>query len=353
MKSISYFVILLLIISCAKEEINPDDTNPPVVEEPRENEYTSTRHELTGITFDIYTPIDHNPAVELPILYFNDGDDFIGFFEKLMEGHLSKAIFVGLHSGANRLNWYTPYEDDWIRSNWGPYQSKADDYTSLLINNVIPFVESEYALKKGYRGIFGISLGGLHAAWAGLNYPEVFDFVGSLSPSFWVGDYAIILDQYERPANDNKFYFDMGTSEWNYYVPFITTLKRLGLRYGSGIFYYEVNGGAHTGTSWASRIHIPFKIFTDGVTGDVKEKEVLVECIPSQSTPGLTFQRLNPLVKYDDGIIYSLTTEASYEIIEGAGEITVDGRFEVEDESMKVKVRHDGWEEELTLINCR
>ncbi|MCP4456599.1 MAG: hypothetical protein GY816_01015 [Cytophagales bacterium] len=78
-----------------------------------------------------------------------------------------------------------------------------------------------------------------------------------------------------------------------------------------------------------------------------------MECIPSQVTSGLIFQRLNPVVTFEDGTKYSLTAEATYEIIRGSGEVTIDGRFEVTpEESMTVRISYGTLSEEIELSNC-
>jgi len=261
---------------------------------------------------------------------------------------------VGVHAGSNRNNKYIPYDDPWITQNWGSYTPDAASYSQSFVGEIIPYVEERFNIDEKRRAIFGMSLGGLHAAWIGLKYPDYFSFVGAMSPSFWVDNYSILNESVKELTTSNHFYFDMGTREWNYYVPFITTLKRGGLRYGKNIFYYEVFGGSHSGGDWGRRIHIPFLLFLNGGSNSgVVNYELFNECIPSVVTPGLYFQRLNPVVTFEDGIKYSLTTEAGYEIIEGDGEVTTDGRYEVANgSSMKVKVSYSNWSQEIVLTNC-
>lgn len=64
-------------------------------------------------------------------------------------------------------------------------------------------------------------------------------------------------------------------------------------------FYYEVPGVRHTPSDWMSRIHLLLKAFF----GTKPESmEVVLECIPSQSIPGLQFRRMNPIVTLTNGI---------------------------------------------------
>lgn len=311
-------------------------------------------HKMAGQKFDIYIPPEYSPNQALPILYFNDGDIFSDVFETLTVDYPEPFIMVGIHSGFDRTSKYVPYDDEWITNNWGPYEPNASSYSKVLVEKIIPFVEDKYKVDTERRAIFGMSLGGLHATWIGINYPSYFSFVGALSPSYWVADYAIIRNPILGLTSLNKFYFDIGTSEWNYYVPFIEGLENANLVYGESIFYYEVFNGSHNRGSWSERVHIPFLLFlSQGAPTGSTSVELIPECIESASTSGRFFQRLNPLLKYEDGVTYSLTTAASYAVIEGDGEVTSDGRYEVNGEVMKVQVSFGSWTETLEVSNCR
>lgn len=310
-------------------------------------------HTVAGQKLDIYVPPEYDSNIALPIIYFNDGDIFPDVFELLTTDYPEPFLMVGLHAGGDRTSKYVPYKDEWITDNWGAYSPNAANYTKVLVDKIIPFVEEKFTVDSTRRAIFGMSLGGLQATWAGINYPQHFSFVGALSPSYWVADYEIIRTPIVALPSVNRFYFDMGTREWNYYVPFVEQLERADLIYGENIFYYEVLNGLHNRGSWGRRVHIPFLLFLNegSGTGEVTY-ELIPECIESISTPGRFFQRLNPLIKFEDGVIYSLSTEATYAIVEGTGEVSSDGRYEVAGDAMKVKVSFETWSEVVEVANC-
>ncbi len=352
-----FITIASLNISCSENSDMPDlgdDISLPPTEGPI---FSVTTVDLSDdLTIDIYVPNIKHPSGSYPIIYFNDGDVYKGAVTSLTTYKLGTAdgiepfIMVGIHSAGQRYGRFIPYHDEWIKENRVAYTPGSRNYTERIINEIMPLVEQDYPVDIKRRAIFGFSLSGLHATWATLNYPDVFSFAASLSPSFWIADYAIFDEPKE--ASDSRFYFDIGTKEWNYYVPFIASLEEKGFEYGKDIFYYEVPNGIHAESDWANRLHIPLRLFLEGVPSEVEKYEVITECIPSQSIVGLTFQRLNPIVTFKNGVRHSLSTSASYQVIGGDGEVLEDGRFDVLGGSMVVEVSFADWSEHVTLSDC-
>ena len=354
-------MVIALLFACSNADDGRDPgpdpgVDDPLVVDPGETEsFTKLRHTFdNGQVIDIYVPPEYDSVSSYPVLYFNDGENYRDIFNFLTFDYPEPFIMVGLHAGGSRNSKYIPYEDEWITRNWGSYTPKAAQYAQHLVDEVIPYVDEVVNVDENRRAIFGISLGGLNATWVALEYPDYFSFSAGISHSYWVGDHALLNESVEELTRSNRFYFDIGTREWNYYVPFINTLKDARLRYGREIYYYEVFGASHSSGDWAQRIDIPFKLFLNGgVNSRSVDYQLTVECIASQVTPGLFFQRLNPTARFDDGVIYSLTTEATYEIIDGNGEVTWDGRFEVSPGgTMTVEVTYEDWSVQVDLNNC-
>lgn len=351
--------VALHIFACSQSDSGPQ---PPIDNQPPGKSgkmaFAVESHQIGDYTIDIYVPQAAAPAAGYPAIYFNDGENFTTTINRLTLRNFEDSsgtepyLIVGIHSGGTkRTSRYTPYEDEWIKANWGSYAPGAGAYSADLSGTIIPFVESIHPVDASRRALIGISLGGLHAAWMGLNYPEVFSFVGAISPSFWVADYAIFREP-DGPS-ETVFYFDMGTKEWNNYVPFIESLKKTGKVYGTDIFYYEVPNGRHVEADWTQRIYIPASLFLNGAPQEISSIEVEVECIPSQSTPGLIFQRLNPIVTFTNGVMYSLSASASYQRTSGSGEVLPDGRFDAKGSVLEVEISFGDWSERLELKDCR
>ncbi|MBQ3285705.1 MAG: starch-binding protein [Ruminococcus sp.] len=70
----------------------------------------------------------------------------------------------------------------------------GEEFADFTVNTVIPYVEANYNVNS-VRGFTGSSGGGLMAFYIGLEYPEVFDYVGVMSPSLNIYD-ASVWDEY-------------------------------------------------------------------------------------------------------------------------------------------------------------
>ncbi len=315
---------------------------------------------VAGLNLSIYLPPEYHENGAYPVVYFNDGQTLFGAKEQswalqeildklIRKKQIQPVIVVGIHSGSNRTSGYVPYRDEWIQKNWGDYSPYAKQYTEKLIELVIPHIDSVYATipDKSSRSVMGASLGGLQATWAVLHYPEHFSMAGAFSPSYWVADYKIFEDA-KKAKSDQKFYFDIGTAEWNYYVPMISALN---LIYGEHVFYYEVPGGRHIQADWATRVHNALLIFFGTFKDESYSWDVEIEVIKSQSQANVFYQRLNPIIRYKNGLTYSLSLTANYELVNKEdGIVKEDGRFEfVKAKDLEVIVTYKGESKEIIL----
>ena len=289
------------------------------------------------MVIDVYVPNNYSPDLSYPLLLLNDGEQMFGssswnmdqILQRLIsDGEIKPVIAAAIYSQGQRNNWYIPYEDRWITLNWGPYKPSASNYAQDIFDTVIPFLNENFAIDTAEVGILGASLGGLVSTWMGLKYPEKIKYSAGLSGSLWVADYSI-FNEVEGPYNSGqKFWFDIGTNEWNYYVPLYSELDRKGVEPGANSFYYEVPDGKHLTIDWIQRVHLPLKLFF-GTDEDPEPKtlEVVLECIPSQSSPGTYFRRFNPIVTLSNEVTFSLAHAAEYTLINGDVELGSEGSF--------------------------
>lgn len=314
---------------------------------------------VSGFNLSIYLPPGYDENDAYPVVYCNDGQTLFGAKENswalqetldklIRKKQIYPVIVVGIHSGSSRSSNYLPYEDEWIRENWSDYVPQAKQYTEKLIEFVIPHIDSAYATipEKSDRAIMGASLGGLHATWAALHYPAYFSMAGAFSPSYWVADYQIFEDA-KKAESDQKFYFDIGTGEWNYYVPMIPVFGQV---YGENVFYYEVPESTHTPQAWGTRVHNALLLFAGNDPGD-SEWEVEIEVIKSQSRSNVFYQRLNPVIRYQNGLTFSLALAANYELQNPKdGELGEDGSFKfINPEDLEVIVSYKGESKRLKI----
>ena len=302
----------------------------------------------------VYLPPAYDETKMYKVLYFNDGQTVFGPYglnadgsanELIQQNLIEPLIIVGIHSDENRTSNFLPYLDPSAILDFGDYVPNADKYSKRFIKQVIPFIEKKYKTKPG-NGIAGYSFGGLHATWAALNFPEQFNFSGALSPSFWVKDFEIFKDAAKAQTNQ-LYYFDIGTGEWNYSVPF---LMHSNLPMLKNIFYYEEHGARHHIADWrGSRTRNILLLFAGKTDLAQYTWENKLEVIRSAST-GKFYLRINPLITYSNGLIASISYAATFTISNpAAGEINKDGSFRfIYPRDLNVIVKYNG--EEKTMV---
>jgi len=320
-------LLLVLNISCSSTSTD-SNTNSGEIQ----------RIELSnGMILDVFTPANYSASQSYPLLLLNDGEIMFGSSNLRMDdiiqvlidqGEIEPIIAVAIHESGNRNDWYIPYDDQWITDNWGDYEPAADFYAETILETIIPRIEAEFNIDKEEVGILGVSLGGLVSTWMGLQYPDEIKYSAGLSGSLWAGDYEIFNDVDQTYDRGQKFWFDIGTAEWNYYVPLYEALDSAGLEPGVQSFYLEVPDGGHNRVSWLARIHQPLKVFY-GLEQEIEplRMEVVLECIPSVVTPGLNFRRMNPIITLSNDVIFSLAHAADYSLLSGSAQLGNDGSF--------------------------
>lgn len=283
-------------------------------------------------TLSIYLPPCYTSLRKYSVIYFNDGQHIFG--EQglgvdleadvlLKQGHMEPIIVVGIHSDRQRTSFYVPYEDDGVTVDFGFYRPLADWYTSRIIRDIMPYVNRRYS--TGPRtGIAGYSFGGLHATWAALNYPERFSFSGALSPSYWVRDFEI-FNEGKKARKGQVYYFDVGTGEWNYYVPM---LAKTGLRILNDVFYYEAMNARHVLADWRGlRIRNILLLFAGKTNWNRYDWTVNLEVIRSDYA-GKTYLRINPVITFSNGLTASISYAATFALLNpNDGVINKDGSF--------------------------
>jgi enterochelin esterase-like enzyme len=310
---------------------------------------------IAGFTLSIYLPIGYDTLKGCKVLYFNDGQTVFGEHglnadatanELIKNNLIEPVIIVGIHSDKNRTSNYVPYFDEGAKQDFGDYEPSTDKYTKSIINSIIPFIEKNYKTKNS-RGIAGYSFGGLHATWAALNYPEQFCFSGSLSPSYWVKDFEIFKEG-SKAKPSQVYYFDVGTGEWNYYVPMLLHSKLPILR---NIFYYEDYGVYHSVNNWRGTRTKNMLLLFAGATDSTKYTwDIKQEIIKSEYT-GKFYPRINPVITYSNGLTCSISYAATF-ILQNPedGVINKDGSFHfINPKDLQVTILYKGEEKEIRI----
>lgn len=149
-----------------------------------------------------------------------------------------------------------------------PLQAFGEDglrlFETELIENIIPFVENNYRVKKEAtsRALAGLSMGGLQTLYAGMHNTDIFAYLGVFS-SGWImplqkdladRQYAFMAQNMEKISSNLKLlWLGMGGTEdiaWQNCQLMLKKFDELGLKYT----YSEYPGG-HTWPVWRNNLY--------------------------------------------------------------------------------------------------
>ena len=135
----------------------------------------------------VYTPPSYDPKASYDVLYLLHGiggDELEwqkccapeAILDNLMAEKKIKPMIVVFPNGRAQAN---------DRAEGNIYQAAPafENFTGDLLNDVIPFIEANYLVKKGpeHRALGGLSMGGGQTLNIGLSHPETFGWVGGFS----------------------------------------------------------------------------------------------------------------------------------------------------------------------------
>jgi predicted alpha/beta superfamily hydrolase len=180
---------------------------------------------FAGREVRVFVPSRFEPRVPTPALFLFDGQNvFEGppgqeqgwFVHEAIEGMDPRwnvaPLVVAIPSGPSwdeREAELTP----WPTEGRG---GRADAFLDWVVHAVVPRTRERFLLPEGALGavVGGASWGGLLALHAHFAYPHLFGGALALSPSCWVGNFAIFesLRHRERPPF-SRIYIDCGGRE--------------------------------------------------------------------------------------------------------------------------------------------
>jgi enterochelin esterase-like enzyme len=223
----------------------------------------------------VYVPpgYDKHPERTYPVLYLQDGQNLFdprtSFIpgrtwevrehadEAIRVGEVEPLIIVGIYNTERRLAEYT-HERDWQMGG-----GEAAQYGLTLTREILPFIASQYRVKKDREGtgLGGSSLGGLVSLYLGLRYATWFGKLAVLSPSVWWNHKSILGYINERAPeiwDRPKLWLDVGEKEGRRAIQDAETLNRRlkanHWRPGETLHFEKVPGGTHDEASWSRRV---------------------------------------------------------------------------------------------------
>jgi len=305
----------------------------------------------------VYLPPGYGTSTKnYPVVYLFDGDQWSItnlLNDRILRGELQEMIVVQVYSTDQRTSEFLPYDDAYVTENFGRYTPNARAFANYIIGTVIPKIDGTYRTIKDRSGrsAMGFSFGGLFVTWLAFNYDTTFSMAGALSPSYWVANNKLFDEIAAMPKKDVRLWFDLGTREWDYYIPLLDVLAGKGMVYGKDFVYYEVKDGSHTMIDWVERIEYPMILFKPPASDSIVSIRTDLEVIKSSLTQGLYFQRLNPVLTFRSGLVYSAAQFATYQLLNpNDGVVNRDGSFDfTSTHDLIVKIRYQNESDSITV----
>ena len=106
-----------------------------------------------------------------------------------------------------------------------PCTGGADEYLSLLLNEILPEAKQMLSGEPAFTAITGYSLAGLFAVYA-LYQTDIFDRAASMSGSLWFPDFTDYVFKHEMLRKPEKLYLSLGDREANTKNRMLMTVQR-------------------------------------------------------------------------------------------------------------------------------
>lgn len=213
-----------------------------------------------------------SPGRRYPVVYFHDGQNmfdektsYVGEWraDKTLQRIAKEgieAIAVAIpNAGEDRFDEYSPWSGK-TAFRRRHVVGRGGPYLKWLVEEVKPLVDRSFPTRRDREGTgtMGSSLGGLISLFAAAKYPEVFGFIGAMSPSVRWHDYKIV-DLFEDWSGPRpRIHLDMGGREFRGLYADARRMRDVllanGWVGGRDLQYVEDRYGRHHEESWARRL---------------------------------------------------------------------------------------------------
>lgn len=162
----------------------------------------------TGRQYQIFVSWPDTPAPEggFPVIYTMDGNFMFATMTETVRGlsrrpgDIPQAIVVGIGypPGVN-IAAERRYDDTGSRTSVPPEGfGGAEDMITFIADVLQPAVRERYQVDTSHEAIFGHSFGGYFVLYALVNRPDLFDTYIAASPSIWVQEKFLTLNNVRR-----------------------------------------------------------------------------------------------------------------------------------------------------------
>lgn len=202
-------IILLAAVSIYPQNNKVETPIPPIaINRAEEHKITSAAN---GILYPIYVslPGSYNSTTQtFPVVFMLDAYSSFSTMSQMVKmlaynNELPELIIVGISSEGsseefyyNRMRDYTPSEltgeeDKKIF----PVSGGGEKFLKFIKEELVPFVEAKYRIKKEEKVLVGHSLGGLFVFYALFSEPNLFSKYVSVSPALQFDDEYILKQE--------------------------------------------------------------------------------------------------------------------------------------------------------------
>ncbi|MFN3426399.1 MAG: alpha/beta hydrolase-fold protein [Candidatus Thermochlorobacter sp.] len=225
-----------------------------------------------AVQYRVYTPFAYNAASAqpMPTIYVTDGheyaNDAMGSMVIVLDNLIAEqriqpviAVFID------------PRNPDNLSQNRRAVELVTNaNYLRFVTEELVPRIDSLYRTVRcaEQRAILGTSLGGLNAAYFGLNASQTFGLIAMQSPALWAAP-SVAAEYQQRARLPLKFFLSTGTlfDGENNTRAFRRTLEEKGYP----VRYREVNEG-HSWGNWRALLSEMLTYFF-AATSSVRESD--------------------------------------------------------------------------------
>ena len=188
------------------------------------NEFQSA---ITGEKYFIYVglPRSYSDSTKIyPVMYIMDADGSFGTCTEItrllaLGNEVPEIIIVGIAYGVSFNEYLYNRQRDYTPTVMKKYAGSGGGkkFLRFIDEELVPFVETKYRVKKSDRAICGFSYGGLFALYTLFHKPKLFNRYLVGSPSFFWD--SGILFEYEKKYFENssdlpvKLFMSVGSQE--------------------------------------------------------------------------------------------------------------------------------------------
>jgi len=254
----------------------------------------------------VYTPPGYEsaPSDSFPVIFFHDGDSYLGVGEarNVLDYLFNKKTVMPL------IGVFIPPVE---RDNEYAFD-KTVQFSSFIISELVPMIDTLYRTKKdpAFRGMCGISWGGLIAGDICYAYPDQFGLVGMFSPSLWPQNERVRIAMSTGPVRPLKIYLDWGTLETSIQERAMLLRDSL-LALGYPLKWREWDAG-HDWVNWRQHLDealeflLPYQITSVKSEENIPRNFELLQNYPNPFNPSTTISYRLPFTVHCSLRIYDV-----------------------------------------------